>query len=63
MKALLLFLAVAAAERPELVSGKLEVIGAAASLASEVQSLRGTVWAGYAVPMISGSHHLYRALD
>jgi hypothetical protein len=51
-----------ASERPELVRGHLELRGASADLARDLGALGGTssapVWAGYAVPMIAGSHHL-----
>ncbi len=54
---LLLFLALAATEKPELVAGRLEPLGAISNVASAIDTVRGTAWAGYSVPMVSGSHH------
>jgi len=54
---LLLFLALAATEKPELVSGRLELLGAVSNVASAIETVRGTAWVGYSVPMIAGSHH------
>jgi hypothetical protein len=56
MSALVLLLA-AALERPEIVTGRLELRGGVSNLESAVQSLQGPAWAGYAVPMVPGSHH------
>jgi HEAT repeat protein len=57
MTTLWLFLALVAAERPELVAGRLEVLGAVSNLSSAVERIAGTAWAGYSVPMVAGSHH------
>ncbi len=57
MKGVLLFFAVAALEQPELVSGRLEVLGPVSSLVSSIETLRETAWVGYSVPMVAGSHH------
>ena len=54
---LLLFLAIATVERPELVAGRLEVLGGISNVASAIETVRGTAWVGYSVPMIAGSHH------
>lgn len=56
MSPLVLFLALAA-DRPELVSGRLEPIPAISSIDAAIENLPGTAWVGYAVPMIAGSHH------
>ncbi|MGH9334391.1 MAG: HEAT repeat domain-containing protein, partial [Vicinamibacteria bacterium] len=62
MTRVVMFLAMVAAERPQMEWGRLSVLGPASNLASEIESLgrreRGTLWAGYAVPMVAGSHHL-----
>jgi hypothetical protein len=55
MKTIALLLAFAL-DRPEIVSGKLELLGPAANLASAVEAIRDKGWAGYSVPMIAGSH-------
>jgi hypothetical protein len=58
---LLLFLTLAATEKPELVTGRLELVGPTSNLTSAVETLsknvRGTAWVGYSAPMIAGSHH------
>jgi hypothetical protein len=58
---LLLAIAIAPSETPELLTGRLEQVGPASNLASAIETLSrsvpGTAWAGYAVPMVSGSHH------
>jgi HEAT repeats len=47
---------------PELVRGHFETIGASHDLASDLRALPSApgrpAWAGYAVPMVRGSHHL-----
>jgi len=53
---LLLFVALAT-EKPELVAGRLELLGAISNVASAIETVRGTTWAGYSVPMVAGSHH------
>jgi HEAT repeat protein len=55
MKVLAVFFALVI-DRPELVSGKLELLGSAANLETAVAALRDEGWAGYSVPMTSGSH-------
>jgi hypothetical protein len=55
MSALLLLLA--ALERPEVIAGRLELRGGVSNLGSAVQAIEGPAWAGYSVPMVSGSHH------
>jgi hypothetical protein len=52
-----MFLGIASLERPELVAGRLELMGATSNLASAMGTVRATAWAGYSVPMIGGSHH------
>jgi hypothetical protein len=54
---LLLFLVLGAAERPELVAGRLEVLGGVSNVAAAIEALPATAWVGYSVPMVSGSHH------
>jgi hypothetical protein len=58
---LLFFLAAAGADKPELVTGRLELAGPASNLVSAIETLSqrvpGAAWAGYAVPMVGGSHH------
>jgi hypothetical protein len=55
MKMLALLFALAI-QRPELVSGRLELLGPAANLETAVAAIRDEGWAGYSVPMTSGSH-------
>jgi HEAT repeat protein len=55
MKALILLLA--ALERPDMFRGQLELRGPVSNLDSAIQAIEGPAWAGYAVPMIPGSHH------
>jgi hypothetical protein len=56
-----LFLA-PASDRPVLVKGRLELLGAPSDLPSALSKLAATsedpTWAGYAVPMVGGSHRL-----
>jgi len=54
---LLLFVAIASGEKPELVAGRLEILGAVSNVASSIAALPGTAWVGWSVPMIEGSHH------
>jgi hypothetical protein len=35
----------------------LEVLGGISNVASAIETVRGTAWVGYSVPMIAGSHH------
>jgi hypothetical protein len=46
-----------AVERPELVSGRLQILGAVSNVGSALATVRETAWGGYSVPMVSGSHH------
>jgi hypothetical protein len=43
-------------DRPDLVSGRLDLLGPAANLTTAIEALSDEGWAGYSVPMISGSH-------
>ena len=54
---LLLFVALASTEKPELVAGRLETLGPVSSLAAAIERLPRAGWAGYSVPMVAGSHH------
>ncbi len=59
MNAILLLFAIVL-ERPEMVSGRLELRGGVSNLSSAleaVEAFEGGTWAGYSVPMVPGSHH------
>jgi len=53
---ILFFVAIASLDKPELAAGRLELRGATSNLASSIETVRGTAWVGYSVPMIAGSH-------
>ena len=54
---LLLFVAIASTEKPELVAGRLQTVGPISNIAAAIQRLPEKSWAGYSVPMVGGSHH------
>jgi HEAT repeat protein len=58
MTSLILFLALAVAERPGLVSGRLVLLGPASDVAAAVERVGASAWVGYSVPMVSGTHSL-----
>ena len=54
---LLLVVAIASTEKPDLVAGRLETVGPITNVAAAIERLPGQGWAGYSVPMVAGSHH------